>query len=253
MKRFLAILLAGLFLLALCACGTEPATKETQTQAPASDETEQDISDMLTPFTMKETIRLIIGDETFDLKTLIEMKSGHTIDEVGMQVVSDETVASVDASGIVTRKAYGQVSINVFTKSNPSVFNIVNLTFAPANLYGTEYKGGFKKADGTLGNEITLVLNSDNTFTLKVGEGKGKYLDNDYDIDAKAVGEFTGTFTIDPSSGTPLTLTSSAYSSEGVKGAFGKTEAGTFCVRVKLFSVTVDGELKSVMTELTAG
>ncbi|MBQ7727495.1 MAG: hypothetical protein IJT60_02825 [Clostridia bacterium] len=251
MKQFLAILLAGLFLLTLCACGTEPATQETQTTG--SDETEQDVVDMLTPFTLKETHRLVVGDETFDLKTVIELKSGHTIDEVGMQVVSDETVASVDANGIVTRLGYGQVSINIFVKSNSVVFNVFNLTFAPANLYGTEYKGGFKKADGTLGNEISLQLNSDNTFTLKVGEGKARYMDVDYDVDSKAVGEFTGTFAIDPSSGTPLTLTSEAYSSEGVKGAFGKTESGAFCVRVKLFTVTVEGELKSVVTELTAG
>ena len=252
MKKFLAALLAGLFLLTLCACGAEPAPAK-ETQPPVSDETEQDVVDLLTPFTLKETRRLAVGDETFDLKTVIELKSGHKIDEIAFSVVSDETVASVDANGVVTRKGYGQVSINVAVKSNPAIFNIFNLTFAPANLYGTEYKGGFKKADGTLGNEISLKLNSDKTFVLKVGEGKAKYLETDYDLDSKVVGEFTGTFEIDPSSGTPLTLTSSAYSSEGVKGAFGKTATtGAFCVRVKLFTATVEGELKTVIVDLTA-
>ena len=166
-----------------------------------------------------------------------------------MQVVSNDDVATVDATGIVTRKGYGQVSINIYSKSNSSVFSIFNLTFAPSDLYGTEYKGGFKTADGSKGNEISLQLNSDNTFTLKVGEGKAKYLDVDYDVDSKAVGEFTGTFAIDPSSGTPLTLTSSAYSFEGVKGAFGRTESGAFCIRVKLFTVTVEGEVNYSVIE----
>ena len=46
MKKFLAALLAGLFLLTLCACGAEPAPAK-ETQPPVSDETEQDVVDLL--------------------------------------------------------------------------------------------------------------------------------------------------------------------------------------------------------------
>ena len=73
-----------------------------------------------------------------------------------------------------------------------------------------------------------------------------------HDLDAKGVGEFTGTFEIDASSATPILLTSAGYSPEPIKGAFGKNADGAFCIRVKLNTAVVEGELKSVVTELTA-
>lgn len=250
MKHFFLLLVAVLVVFAFCACTgnqQQPATSE-----PAADESEIDLVDALYPFTLKETAKLVVGEDTFDVKTVIELKDGHNMDEIGFSIASDESVASIDDNGILTRKGYGQVSVSICKKDNPAQFNLFNATFAPANLYGTTYKGGFSKADGTLGNEITLVLNTDNSFTLNVGAGQAKYLDNDYDIDSKAVGEFTGTYEVDAASATPVLLTSSAYSSEPVKAAFGKNTDGAFCIRIKLNSVTVDGELKTTVIDLAA-
>ena len=237
-------------IVSVCACAQ--TTDTTKPSNPTADNSGNEQTEFELSVTLKDAYRLIIGDETFDVKSVVELKNGHTADELDFTVVSDESVASVDANGILTRKGYGQVSVNVSLKSNPAVFSVFNATFTPANLYGTTYKGGFKKADGSLGNEITLVLNEDKSFTLKVGAGQAKYMDTDYELDAKSVGEFTGTFDIDVSSGTPVSLTSAAYSAEPVKAAFGKTTDGDFCIRIKLNTVTVEGELKSVTVDLAA-
>ena len=249
-KRNLVLIIALLMTLLLCACSKKTET----TEIPAQEKTvtESKAEDMLPSVTFKEKARLIVGDESFDIKSVIELKAGHTMDEFAYSIASDESVASVDNNGILTRKGYGQVSVSVSLKENPVVFNIFNVTFAPADLYDATYSGGFRKADGSPGNEITLVLKNDKTFTLTVGEGKAKYMDTDYDLDAKAIGKFTGTFEIDASSATPILLTSADYSAEPIKGAFGKTAEGTFCIRVKLNTVTVEGELKSIVIELAA-
>ena len=249
MKQIAVFFLAVLMIFSVCAC-TE---KNEVIQTPSvPDEAPTDLIDAVLPITMKEQAKLVVGEEKYDVKTSIELKAGHQMSELGYSVVSDDTVASVDESGVLTRKGYGQVSVQIFLKSNPAVFSIFNVTFAPANLYGSTYKGGFKKVDGSAGNAIELVLNQDKTFTLKVGEGQAKYLDADYNLDAKAVGEFTGTFEVDASSATPVSLTSAAYSSEPIKAAFGKTVDGAFCIRIKLNSVTVEESLKSVVIELVA-
>lgn len=249
MKHILLFLIAALMIFVMCACteNHEPAELSS-----ASEEELTDPTDLIIPITLKEPAKLVIGEDSFDVKTVLELKAGHKPDELGFSIASDDTVASVDDNGILTRKGYGQVSVNVFMKSNPAQFNIFNITFAPATLYGTTYKGGFKKADGTYGNEITLVLNEDKTFTLNVGAGQAKYMDTDYDLDAKAVGEFTGTFEIDVSSATPAMLTSAEYSSDPIKAAFGKTVDGAFCIRIKLNTVTVDGSLRNTVIDLAA-
>ena len=256
-QRVVSALMATVLGVSLCACSKKPESTAAPTQATnpetqAETATEPDIEDVLLPVTFKETARLVVGDESFDIKSVVELKAGHTMNELAYTIASDESVASVDENGVLTRKSYGQVSVSISLKDKPAVFNIFNVTFAPAGLYDATYSGGFKKADGSLGNEITLALKNDKTFTLTVGEGKAKYMDTDYDLDAKAVGKFTGTFAIDASSATPILLTSADYSAEPIKGAFGKTADGAFCIRVKLNTAVVEGELKSVVIELTA-
>ena len=252
MKRIFVFFLALLMILMMCACTETNEVTETASEAQESQTEPFDLNDLVLPITLNEQARLVVGEDSFDVKSVIELKAGHQTNELGYEIVSDESVASVDEDGVVTRKAYGQVSVNIFLKSNPAQFNLFTVTFAPEDLYGATYKGGFKKADGTLGNEITLVLNQDKTFTLKVGEGQAKYMDADYVLDEKAVGEFTGTFEIDASSATPLSLNSTAYSSDNIKAAFGKTDEGKFCVRIKLNTVTIEGELKNVVLNLAA-
>ena len=95
-------------------------------------------------------------------------------------------------------------------------------------------------------------MKEDKTFTLTVGEGKAKYMDNDYDLDAKSVGEFSGTFRLDEASMTPLLLTAPDYSEEEIIGAFDKSQSGAFVVRIKLRTVNVEGDVKSVVVELSA-
>lgn len=253
MKRIVIFILAALMLLTLCACAEEkkPTEKPSEAEAGQTESTEQlNLEDLVLPITMKEQARLVVGEDSFDVKSVIELKADHQLSELGYMIASDESVASVDEDGVLTRKAYGQVSVSIFLKANPAQFNIFNVTFAPEDLYGASYKGGFKKADGTPGNEITLVLNEDKTFTLNVGAGQAKYLDADYELDEKAVGEFTGTYEIDAASLTPLSLSSAAYSSENIKAAFGKTVDGDFCIRIRLNTVTIEGELKNVVIEL---
>ena len=255
MKRIFVGFLVLLVIFLMCACTEENDVPETTPAAEEelSEQTETiDLNDLVLPITLKEQARLLVGEDAFDVKTVLELKAGHQTSELGYSIASDESVASVDEDGVVTRKAYGQVSVSIFLKSNPAQFNIFNLTFAPDDLYGATYKGGFKKTDGTLGNEITLVLNQDKSFTLKVGDGQAKYLDADYDLDSKAVGEFTGTFEIDASSLTPVSMASAAYSSDIIKAAFGKTVDGAFCIRIKLNTVTVEGELKNTVIDLSA-
>ncbi|MBQ1678058.1 MAG: hypothetical protein II062_00815 [Oscillospiraceae bacterium] len=255
MKRIVIFILAALMLLTLCACAEEkkPTENPSEAEAGQTESTEQlNLEDLVLPITMKEQARLVVGEDSFDVKSVIELKGDHQASELGYTIASDDSVASVDENGVLTRKGYGQVSVSIFLKTNPAQFNIFNVTFAPENLYGATYKGGFKKADGTLGNEITLVLKEDKTFTLNVGAGQAKYLDADYDLDEKAVGEFTGTFEIDAASLTPVSLSSAEYSDESIKAAFGKTVDGDFCIRIRLNTVTVDGELKNVVIELIA-
>ena len=249
MKRILIFFLAALMIFLMCACSEKNDTAESSSETA---EESIDPVDLVLPVTLKDQAKLVVGEDSFDVKTVFEMNAGRQADEIGYSIASDDTVASIDENGILTRKGYGQVSVNIFLKSNPALFCIFNVTFAPADLYGATYKGGFKKADGTYGNEITLVLNEDKTFTLNVGAGQAKYLDEDYDLDAKAVGEFTGTFEIDASSTTPVSMTSAGYSSDEIKAAFGKTTDGAFCIRVKLNTVTVEGSLMSVVTDLVA-
>ena len=249
MKKINFFVLVVLMIFSLCACAVQNNTTES---APETEGVESDLTDLIFPVTLKEQAKLVVGEDSFDVNTAIELKAGHNTDELDYSVVSDETVASVDGNGILTRKGYGQVSVKISLKSNSVQFVIFNVTFAPETLYGTTYKGGFKKADGSAGNEITLVLNEDKTFALKVGAGQAKYLDVDYELDAKAVGDFTGTYEIDLSSATPVLMKSESYSSEPIKAAFGKTVDGEFCIRVRLNTVTVDGSLKNVVLDLAA-
>ena len=255
MKKILTALLILSMLFALAACGIEekPAPVVTEEETTVPEEEEYDT--LPGTVQLKSNAQLVIGESSFDVKSLVELQEGQKASDLRFSVVSSDNVASVDANGILTRKgdACGQVSVQIYLDGHAQVFSIVNVTFAPANLYGGAYRGGFKKADGTLGNEITLVLNSDKTFTLTVGAGLARYGDVDYELDSAVVGEFNGTFTLDPSSATPLLLTCEAYSSsEQVKAAFGSTTSGDFCIRIKLFTATVEGSLKSVVVELTA-
>ena len=198
MKQSILFLLSAALIAALSACGpkSEATVQPTETEAP-TDFSEEDILPEYT-VNLKNSTRLVIGAESFDVKTVIDLQNGRKEDDFAFEVVGGEDVADVDENGIITRKAYGQSSIQISIKDKPAVFNIFNITFAPQDLYGTAYKGGFKKADGTLGNEISLQLEED------------------------------------------------------IIGAFGKSQSGTFVVRIKLRTVNVEGDVKSVVVELSA-
>ena len=191
MKKKLLVLLPAMF--ALVACGSpQPASSS----VPASTSEPESSQISLKAFELTKVFATT-KEASFDLKTVITLINLQSYSDLKFNT-SNPDVATVNEQGIVTRVAYGNATISIWSPKDPissMVPSTFQMTFAPdeAKLLG-KYDNHMDAPEGKTQVYAVLELKANNAFTLTYTAGTVLVGENEYDVEALTA---NGTYTVD--------------------------------------------------------
>ena len=187
-----ASLLGAAAILAVC---SENTTTPTPTPAPTNtaegEPTNTFIS--LKGYELKEVSRSVSA-ATFDLATVLEFYTIKSVDDLLFKS-SNEEIATVDSKGVITRKQYGNASISIVPKNEPtSIFKmtVFNIFFTPTEEYLIgKYDSHIDGVEGQPEVLVTIEIKANKQFTITYTAGKVSVGEDTYDVTAQTL---NGTF-----------------------------------------------------------
>ncbi len=185
------------FAAVLASCSEGPKEiSQAPSVAPSTSAEEEPIFISLRGYELKED-RKSVSESTFDLATNLVFYSVKSVDDLIFSS-SNESIATVNSKGVITRVQYGNASISIAPKDQPTnVFRQAsfNILFAPPESYVLgKYDSHIDGVEGEPEVLVTIELKANKTFTITYTAGKVAVNDEQYDIAAQTL---DGTYTED--------------------------------------------------------
>ena len=159
------------FVLMLAACGGSGSTSSSQTSEPSSEPAVSSEVDLF-GFEFKKD-----SDNTnaasYNLANQITLKGTTQLSDLQFTSVNTD-VATVDASGLITRVAYGSTQIAVSRKDASLFLKTFTINFLPdASAYLGKYDSHMAEATGHESEQVlvTIEIKENNKFTLNYSAG----------------------------------------------------------------------------------
>ena len=163
------------FVLMLAACGgnaTSSTTTSSQPPEPSSQETSSELD--LYGFDLKKG-EVISTASTYNLADQISLHNGVALSDLSFSVAERETpVATVDASGVLTRVSYGSTQVRISRKAMPLLDKIFTIHFFPnENSHIGRFTAELTADPDHPDNKVTVTIETkaDNKFSISYTAG----------------------------------------------------------------------------------